>query len=69
MKIQFNRSAFAEALGLVTSVVPSRTPKPILRCVRLSVEDKTVHLCATDLEVGLDYLVAEVQIKEGGNDS
>jgi DNA polymerase-3 subunit beta len=30
------------------------------------VEDKTVHLCATDLEVGLNYLVAEVEIKEGG---
>ncbi len=66
MKIKFNRSAFAEALGLVTSVIPGRTPKPILRCVRLSIEDQTIHLCATDLEVGLNYLVAEVEIEEPG---
>jgi hypothetical protein len=39
MKANFNRSALAEALGLLTSVVPSRTPKPILRCVQITAEE------------------------------
>lgn len=66
MKANFNRVALADALGLLTSVVPSRTPKPILRCVRVVAAKKEVHLCATDLEVGINYLVSEVQVERGG---
>ncbi|HNS39346.1 MAG TPA: hypothetical protein PKJ56_03750, partial [Promineifilum sp.] len=35
MKVNFNRAALSDALGLLTSVVPSRTPKPVLRCVKI----------------------------------
>jgi len=66
MKVNFNRSALAEALGLLTSVVPSRTPKPILRCVQITAEEKEVRICATDLEVGINYLVSEVQVEKPG---
>jgi len=66
MKVTFNRSALAEALGLVTSVVPSRTPKPVLRCVRIVASDKQVRICATNLEVGLNYLVSEVEVAREG---
>lgn len=66
MKVQFNRAALAEALGLLTSVVPGRTPKPILRCVRITASKKEVRIFATDLEVGINYLVSEVQVEEGG---
>ena len=66
MKVNFNRSALAEALGLVASIVPSRTPKPILRCVQIVADDKEVRICATDLEVGINYLISEVQIEEPG---
>jgi DNA polymerase-3 subunit beta len=66
MKLKFNRNALAEALGILTSVVPSRTPKPILRCVQIVADKKSVHLCATDLEVGINYAVSEVQIEEPG---
>ncbi len=66
MKVNFNRSALAEALGLVTSIVPSRTPKPILRCVQITATEKEVRICATDLEVGINYLVSEVQVEEAG---
>ncbi len=55
MKANFNRSALAEALNLLTSVVPSRTPKPILRCVQITADEKEVRMCATDLEVGMKY--------------
>jgi DNA polymerase-3 subunit beta len=66
MKVQFNRTALADALGMVTAVIPSRTPKPILRCVRIAAKDKEVRLYATDLEVGLNILVSEVDVKQAG---
>ena len=66
MKVNFNRAALLEALNLLTSVVPSRTPKPILRCVRITAAEKQVNMCATDLEVGINYLVSEVEVEEEG---
>ncbi len=66
MKLNFNRSALSEALGLLTLVVPSRTPQPILRCVRITTDEKNARLCATDLEVGINYLVREVEIEQPG---
>jgi DNA polymerase-3 subunit beta len=66
MKANFNRSALAEALGLLTSVVPSRTPKPILRCVQITADKKDVRMCATDLEIGINYLISEVQVDKPG---
>jgi DNA polymerase-3 subunit beta len=66
MKVSFNRSAVAEALGLVTSVVPTRTPKPILKCVRIAATDKEMRVSATNLEMGIDYLVSEVDVQEAG---
>jgi len=66
MKVNFNRSAFVEALGLITSVVPARTPKPILRCVHIVASEKDVQVGATDLEVGIKYLISEVQVEQAG---
>ncbi len=66
MKASFNRAALNEALGLLTSVIPNRTPKPILRCVQISASEKDVRICATDLEVGINYLVTEVQVEQAG---
>jgi DNA polymerase-3 subunit beta len=66
MRLNFNRTALADALGILTTVVPSRTPKPILRCVQITADKKNVRICATDLEVGINYLVSEVQIEETG---
>ena len=66
MKVQFNRQALAEALGLLTSVVPSRTPKPVLHCVRISADEDGVHIFATDLEIGLNYLLSEVKVDAPG---
>jgi len=66
MKVSFNRSALAEALSLLVSVVPARTPKPVLRCVRITASGKEVRMCATDLEVGLNYLISEVEVERDG---
>jgi DNA polymerase-3 subunit beta len=66
MKVQFNRAALAEALGLLTSVIPARTPKPILRCLKMTAEKKLVRLCATDLEVGINYSIDQVNVDVDG---
>ena len=66
MKIEFNRPALVEALGLLTTVVPSRTPKPILKCLRICTCDNAVQISATDLEAGINYRISAVQVKEDG---
>lgn len=66
MKVNFNRAALAQALGLLNSVVPPRTPKPILRCVLISAADKEVRICGTDLEAGINYIIPEVQVEQEG---
>ena len=55
-----------DSLGIITSVVPSRTPKPILKCVRIEAQEVCVHLYATDLEVGIGYTLSEAKIPEQG---
>jgi DNA polymerase-3 subunit beta len=66
MKVSFNRAALAEALGLVGSVVPARTPKPILRCVRLCTAEKSATVSATNLEVGLTCSISAVEVHRQG---
>lgn len=66
MKVNFNRAALVEALSLLTSVVPSRTPKPILSCVKLTASADAVQMSVTDLEVGMIYQLSEVQVEQEG---
>lgn len=66
MKVNFQRSAFAECLSILASVVPARTPKPILRCVHINAQDSQVEIKATDLEVGINCIVSGVEVKEPG---
>jgi DNA polymerase-3 subunit beta len=67
MKVKFNRAALQEILGLVTSVVPSRTPKPILQCLRMTAKGEAVKICATDLEAGISCLAGQVEIEQEGD--
>ena len=67
MKVIFNRTGLAETLGLLISVVPSRTPKPILRCIKIAAKEKEVRIYATDLEISINCLVPEAQIEKSGD--
>jgi len=67
MKAHFNREGLVEVLGLLSSVVPSRTPKPILQCVLISAHKKDTRLCATDLEIGINHIFSGVQVDEEGD--
>jgi DNA polymerase-3 subunit beta len=66
MKVNFNRAALAQSLGLLTSVVPVRTPKPQLRCVKITADKENVNICATDLEAGINFCLNQVEIIEPG---
>ncbi|MCL2641158.1 MAG: DNA polymerase III subunit beta, partial [Phycisphaerales bacterium] len=72
MKVLVNRAALVEALGLASSVVLSRTPKPVLTCVKLvagnaaSGNAKTLTLVATDMELALQYTLTQVDIATAG---
>lgn len=67
MKLRFNRAEMAEALRVVCAVAATRTPKPILRCVRIDAKSDVVLLSATDLEVGLRYAVTQVEVDKQGS--
>ena len=70
MKLLVNRAALVEALGLASSVVLSRTPKPVLTCVKLAAGStgttKTLTLTATDMELALQYTLTQVDIATPG---
>lgn len=48
--IELNTVALRNALGVVRTTVPSRTPKEVLRCVRFTPWPDALELMATDLE-------------------
>src|SRR3954466_1018911 len=67
MKVICNRGALLEALTVAGNVVAARTPKPVLQCVKLTAENDTLTLAATDLEVAIRYSDAQVQIEQPGD--
>src|SRR3569832_6390 len=66
MKVICNRGALLEALMVAGNVVATRTPKPVLQCVKLSAQDDRLTISATDLEVAIRYSDNQVQIEQPG---
>ena len=66
MKLRFDRQEMADALRAICSVAASRTPKTILKCVRLEARGDMLLLSATDLELGIRYAVTQVEVDEPG---
>src|SRR5262245_35791980 len=67
MKALCNREGLLTAFGMVSGVVPARSPKPILQNVKLLAEpDEGSILMATDLEVGIRYRVLGVKVDRPG---
>jgi len=66
MKVICNRGALLEALTVAGNVVATRTPKPVLQCVKVTAADDKLTLAATDLEVAIRYSDAQVQIEQPG---
>ena len=66
MKVKCDTKVLADSLALVGSVVPARSPKPVLANIKLVAKDKSLELMATDLEVGIRRVVAGVEVEEPG---
>lgn len=66
MQVIANREALSEAIAVAQGVVASRTPKPILQCVKLSATNDGLLVTATDLEVGVRYLIKQVEVSAPG---
>lgn len=66
MKVICNRGALLEALTIAGSVVTSRTPKPVLQCIKLSAGNDRLTIAATDLEVAIRFSDTQVQVEREG---
>lgn len=66
MKVICDRGVLVEALNLAGAVVVSRTPKPVLLCVKLTADKAGLRIAATDLEVGIDLTIEQVEVAEPG---
>ena len=68
MRALCNREALLTAFGMVSGVVPARSPKPILQNVKLIAEaDDGSVLMGTDLEVGIRHRVLGVKVEQPGS--
>ena len=47
MKLVCSRDALAEVLAVASSVVVSRTPAPVLMCIKLTARDGMLTISAT----------------------
>ncbi len=70
MKVTAQAAALQEAMALAGSIVATRTPKPILQCVKFVAtrdgETSLLTLLATDLEAGCRYHITAVEVDEPG---
>lgn len=67
MRITCERDKLLAAYASASSVVPSRSPKPILQNVKLEVRDGGAILMATDLEIGIRIELAGVEVDSPGS--
>jgi DNA polymerase III subunit beta len=68
MKALCNREGLLAAFGMVSPVVPARSPKPILQNVKLVADaDEGSILMGTDLEVGIRHRVIGMKVEQAGS--
>ncbi|MFL2871288.1 MAG: DNA polymerase III subunit beta [Pirellulaceae bacterium] len=67
MRLTFNRESLLAAFQTVATVAPSRSPKPILQCVKISASTDQVVLMATDTEIGIRLSVEDIDVEAPGN--
>jgi DNA polymerase-3 subunit beta len=66
MKVACQRERLHNALQVVTSVVGATTSKPVLQDVKLEASGDVLVLSATDLEVGVQFRLGEVEVSQPG---
>ncbi|HUG68731.1 MAG TPA: DNA polymerase III subunit beta [Pirellulaceae bacterium] len=66
MKITCDREQLLTAFMTAATVAPSRSPKPILRNIKLEVTGEATTLMATDMEVGIRIEVGGIEVDQPG---
>ncbi len=66
MKLHCHRPTLVAAFQVASGIVPTRTPKEILRNIKLQVADGSATLIATDSEVGIRHEIPGVEIESPG---
>ncbi len=66
MKIVCDRAALVDALALTRGVVATRSPSPVLTCLKLTAGDEGLSISATDGEAGLTLALGSVEVREAG---
>src|SRR6516225_664161 len=67
MRALCNREALLTAFGMVSRVIPARSPKPILQNVKFIADaDDGSVLMGTDLEVGIRHRVLGLKVEQPG---
>lgn len=66
MKLHCHRPSLMSAFQVVNAVVPSRTPREILKNIKLEVEGDRATLIGTDQEVGIRYDIQGVESTDSG---
>ena len=67
MKVECNREQLLAAVQSAGTVVPSRSPKEILKHLKLTVVEDTAVLMATDMDIGIRIEVPEIQVEAAGS--
>ena len=66
MKTRLPRHEFQEALGAISTLTGGRTTKPSLACVKLTVKNDALELCATDGEAALRLSIPALSVDKSG---
>lgn len=66
MKFSAPRAALVQAVDIVSSIVPARTPKEILKNIKIAVKDGKAVLTATDQDVGIRYELTGIDAARPG---
>lgn len=66
MRIVCDRTSLVDALTMASSVVMSRTTVPVLLCVKLTANDGSLRLDATDQDIRISLTLASVQVQSDG---
>lgn len=67
MKLTCDREKLWHVFQMAASVVPARSPKPILENVKMEATEEATTLMATDLEVGIRVDVPGIEVEAPGS--
>ena len=56
-----------KGVSLISNICQSKTTKPILQDIKVDVDQNTIQLLGTDLEVAIKYTLSDAEIMKKGS--